>query len=218
VFLPRACAEESPFRFVVIDDPVQSLDPAKVDGLARVLNELAATRQVIVFTHDNRLPEAVRRLDIDATVWEVHRDGGSVVTVEPSMDPVARYLDDAWAMARTDDLTEQVRGPVVAGLCRSAVEARCQELTRRRRIGRGERHAEVEDLLDGYGPMPLLALALFDNPARGSEVFARLHRQVGPWAADVVRGVKEGTHGRYSGDLPRMVGDTRRLLASAVLT
>ncbi|GAA4243261.1 AAA family ATPase [Dactylosporangium darangshiense] len=212
VFLPRACGEESPFRFVVIDDPVQSMDPSKVDGLAQVLDELAADRQVVVFTHDNRLPEAVRRLDIDATIWEVHRRNGSVVTVEPSTDPVARHLDDAWAMARTDDLTEQVRGPVVAGLCRSAVEARCQDLVRRRRIGRGQPHADVERLLDGHGPMRLLALALFDDPDRGSEVFARLNRQLGPWAADVVRSVKEGTHGRYRGDLTRMISDTRRLL------
>ena len=36
-FLPRGCAPESPFRFIVVDDPVQSMDPSKVDGLARVL-------------------------------------------------------------------------------------------------------------------------------------------------------------------------------------
>jgi ABC-type hemin transport system ATPase subunit len=37
VFLPRARLPASPFRFLVIDDPVQAMDPAKVDGLARVL-------------------------------------------------------------------------------------------------------------------------------------------------------------------------------------
>ena len=36
LFLPRATLSESPFRFVVIDDPVQSMDPARVDGLARL--------------------------------------------------------------------------------------------------------------------------------------------------------------------------------------
>ncbi len=60
-----------PFRFVVVDDPVQSMDPAKVDGLARVLEDAAKTRQVVVFTHDDRLPEAVRRLGIDARILEV---------------------------------------------------------------------------------------------------------------------------------------------------
>jgi energy-coupling factor transporter ATP-binding protein EcfA2 len=39
VFLPRARLPASPFRFLVIDDPVQAMDPAKVDGLARVLEK-----------------------------------------------------------------------------------------------------------------------------------------------------------------------------------
>src|SRR5207249_9302180 len=60
----------SPFRFVVIDDPVQSMDPSRVDGLAWALEETAQTRQVIVFTHDERLHEAVRRLGIlTAGIW-----------------------------------------------------------------------------------------------------------------------------------------------------
>ena len=41
LFIPRATLEESPFRFIVIDDPVQSMDPARVDGLARVLQKAA---------------------------------------------------------------------------------------------------------------------------------------------------------------------------------
>lgn len=61
LFLPRATLAESPFRFICIDDPVQSMDPARVEGLARVLADAARTRQVIVFTHDDRLWEAVRR-------------------------------------------------------------------------------------------------------------------------------------------------------------
>jgi predicted ATPase len=56
LFIPRATLPESPFRFIVIDDPVQSMDPARVDGLARVLEAAARDRQVIVFTHDDRLP------------------------------------------------------------------------------------------------------------------------------------------------------------------
>ena len=66
LFLPRATLPESPFRFLWIDDPVQSMDPARVEGLARALAETAKTRQVVVFTHDDRLPEAVRRLGIPA--------------------------------------------------------------------------------------------------------------------------------------------------------
>ena len=37
LFLPRASLPESPFGFVIVDDPVQAMDPARVEGLARVL-------------------------------------------------------------------------------------------------------------------------------------------------------------------------------------
>ena len=109
LFIPRATLPESPFRFIVIDDPVQSMDPSRVDGLARVLQSAGKDRQVIVFTHDDRLPEAVRRLDIDATVIEVTRREGSVVEPRRSKDPVSRYIEDAMALANTDDLPARGR-------------------------------------------------------------------------------------------------------------
>lgn len=68
LFLPRATLPASTFRFLVIDDPVQSMDQARVDGLAKVLDHVARDRQVIVLTHDDRLPESVRRLIIEARV------------------------------------------------------------------------------------------------------------------------------------------------------
>lgn len=83
LFLPRATVAESPFRFLVIDDPVQAMDAATVAGLARVLAETAVTRQVVVFTHDDRLPEAVRRLGLPATVLAVCREEKSRVAVRP---------------------------------------------------------------------------------------------------------------------------------------
>jgi hypothetical protein len=81
VFLPRVALEESPFRFAVIDDPVQAMDAATVEGLARVLGSTAATRQLVVFTHDDRLPDAIDRLAIDATVVRVDRRARSSVAV-----------------------------------------------------------------------------------------------------------------------------------------
>src|SRR5262249_12118131 len=97
LFIPRATLPESPFRFMVIDDPVQSMDPARVDGLARALEGAAKGRQVLVFAHDDRLAEAVRRLEVKATVIEVTRREGSAVDWRILKDPVARYLDDARA-------------------------------------------------------------------------------------------------------------------------
>lgn len=123
LFLPRATVDQSPFRFVLVDDPVQAMDPAKVDGLARVLADVARNRQVLVFTHDDRLAEAVRRLELPATVWEVQRGEHSDVTMCRCDDPVTRYLDDARAMARTEALPDDMRRELVASCCRSAVEA-----------------------------------------------------------------------------------------------
>jgi rRNA-processing protein FCF1 len=57
------------------------MDPARVEGLARVLADTARTRQVIVFTHDDRLPDATRRLGIPATVLSVTRRAKSAVDV-----------------------------------------------------------------------------------------------------------------------------------------
>lgn len=56
LFFPRVMLEESPFRFIVIDDPIQAMDPARVDGLAKVFADVAKDRQLLVFTHDDRLP------------------------------------------------------------------------------------------------------------------------------------------------------------------
>jgi len=94
LFLPRATLEHSPFRFVFIDDPVQSMDPARVDGLARVLQMVAKKRQVVIFTHDDRLPEALRRLQVEANIIEVLRREGSVVELREVRNPVRQYLDD----------------------------------------------------------------------------------------------------------------------------
>jgi predicted ATPase len=81
LFLPRTLVDDSPFRFVVIDDPVQALDTSTVEGLAQVLADVARTRQVVVFTHDDRLTESVRARDIPAAVWEVTRAERSRVTL-----------------------------------------------------------------------------------------------------------------------------------------
>jgi hypothetical protein len=212
VFLPRACADDSPFRFLVIDDPVHSMDPSKVDGLAQVLASLATTRQVIVFTHDNRLPEAIRRLEIDATIWEVARREGSVVELRKNLDPVTRYLDDARALAVTADLPDEVRRPVVAGFCRSAIEAACHERVRRERLGRGERVAEVDALLESARTLTqTVALALFGDTSRGGDVLAGLNHRFGHWAGDVFQACQRAVHGGTGAPLRQLVNDIDRL-------
>jgi class 3 adenylate cyclase len=212
LFLPRATLPESPFRFLVIDDPVQSMDPARVDGLARALEETADRRQVIVFTHDDRLPEAVRRLGIDATVWEVARREGSVIELRAGLDPVRRYLDDAQALARAEeDLSARVARYVVPGLCRSALEAACGEAVRRRRLERGERHPDVDALLEAVtSTAQWTALALLDDPGRAAEI-PDLLGELAPRASATFEACAADVTDPYSGDLPGLVRDARLL-------
>ncbi|MEV4467372.1 AAA family ATPase [Micromonospora echinofusca] len=217
-FLPRGCAPESPFRFIVVDDPVQSMDPAKVDGLARVLAALADQRQVVVFTHDTRLPDAVRRLEVGrARIVEVTRAERSVVTLRPASDPVTRYLDDAYALARNEEIAAEVRGPVVAELCRSAVEAACHRMVWRQRVARGVPHGDIEAaIVDASRRLATtLALALFDDADRGGDVLGCLGRRYGARAVAAYKACREGVHGSYLADLPGLVADAR-LLAEAL--
>ncbi|MEU4473538.1 AAA family ATPase [Micromonospora sp. NPDC023888] len=216
-FLPRSCAPESPFRFIVVDDPVQSMDPSKVDGLARVLAELAEHRQVVVFTHDTRLPDAVRRLDLGkARIIEVTRAEKSVVTLRPGSDPVTRYLDDAHALARNDEITAEVRGPVVAELCRSALEAACHRTVWRTRVARGVPHADIESAIEDASRRvaTTIALAAFDDAEKGGDVLGWLGRRHGRRAVNAYQACREGVHGAYLADLPGLVADARLLAAA----
>jgi ABC-type Mn2+/Zn2+ transport system ATPase subunit len=211
LFVPRATLEESPFRFVVVDDPVQAMDPAKVEGLARVLESAARTHQVIVLTHDDRLDEAVRRLGIDATVFEVTRGSGSVVNVTRSLDPVRRRVADARTVARADELPPAVRARVVPTVCRQAIEAQCMATVRRRRLGRGDPHDEVEQVLAAARKLyPLAALALFDDEAKTNDVLGRLDGW-GSRMATAFKRCNRGAHEGDEGDLPQLVDDVSEL-------
>lgn len=144
LFLPRATAANSPFRFVVLDDPIQAMDPAKVDGFVRVLTRLAEERQVIVFSHDDRLPQTVRQMGINARIIEVCRGINSTVRIEPCMDPARRYLDDAFAVASNREIRADIKGRVIPGLCRMAVEAAARDIYMARRFTAGDARAVVE--------------------------------------------------------------------------
>ena len=201
LFLPRATLPESPFRFISIDHPVQSMDPARVEGLARVLADAARTRQVIVFTHDDPLPEAVRRLEIPATVLSVTRRARS-------SSKSGRHQIRSAACWTT-------RGSgAYAGPAPSRAAARGSWLLPHgHRNGlhgdyrlrwwllRGESHDDVETLLgtNARAPPPM-ALALFDDEKKTEDVVARL-KKMGPWAVEMFKCCKAGAHDAYDGDL-----------------
>ena len=211
IFLPRATIAASPFRFLVIDDPVQAMDPAKVDGLARVLDEVSRSRQVLVLTHDDRLPEAIRRLDIPARILEITRRPGSVVNVRPGLSPVERQLKDAEALCADDALPETVAARVIPGMCRLSVEAAFTEVIRRRQLRAGHRHVQVEADIEAADKLnKRAALAMFGDASKGGDVLPRLNA----WdrsAANTYQAVNKGAHGGHRGALRSLITQTRKL-------
>ena len=214
LFLPRATMPESPFRFLVIDDPVQSMDPAKVYGLAKVLDQVAKHRQVIVFTHDDRLPAAVRHLQLDARIRTVSRLDQSQVIVSGDAhgDPARRYLDDAMTIARDDEMAVDVRAPVVSNLVRDALEYACHERIRIRDFRAGRPIAETEaEIGEAHGLRAILALALLSDHRRVGEPKPRLE-QLHPAAPRLVTFANRGAHGATVVNLAELVRDARAVV------
>ncbi|MDT3439009.1 AAA family ATPase [Pseudofrankia sp. BMG5.37] len=216
MFLPRATRPESPFRFVVIDDPVQAMDPAKVDGLAQVLLEKAKQRQVVVFTHDDRLADAVRRFskpDDMARRVEVFRREGSVVEPRTALDPAAQCLKDADALARTDSLPDDVKAGLIPALCKSAVDAVCADVFRRRRLASGASHPAVEkELEEAKRTITRAALAIHLDRSKDSGVLGWVNRQWGSSYGDTLKVANVSGHQPYGGDYLELVKDTRALV------
>ena len=217
LFLPRATMSASPFRFLIIDDPVQSMDPSKVCGLAQVLQRVAQRRQVIVFTHDDRLPAAIRRLGIAAHLRVVDRAERAqlTVTVPANADPAPRYLDDARAVANDGKLDGPLRTKAVCVYVRDAIEAKCHDLVFAAGIRAGLTHREIDDQLAEPGRVrEALCLALFGDPDQEDRLEPRLG-SVQPRAPRLLREVNAGAHGRaITGDLHELVRDAEALIVA----
>ena len=164
LFLPRASLDDSPFRFVILDDPVQAMDPAKVDGLASLLAEIAQSRQVVVFSHDDRLPAALRRGDTSARIVEVHRGSESAVHINEADDPSLRYISDAEALCSDDQVPPETLRRVLPGLLRMAIEAAARDRFYATRLTRGEPLGEVEQVWsDNHATRNRVSLAIYDD-------------------------------------------------------
>ncbi|WP_414504789.1 AAA family ATPase [Streptomyces sp. NEAU-L66] len=195
LFLPRAAAPDSPFGFVVIDDPVQSMDPAKVHGLAKVLHELGESRQVVIFTHDTRLQRAFTNQELPVTVLEVEREARSAVTVRRATDPVDQALADARALARRPNLEPVAVTHVLPGLCRTVLERAFSEAAwlRLHRAGLTEHQAE-KTVAAAVTLRDIAALGLFGDLSRTGDVYRELRKRCGPAAVNLVRRCQEGAH------------------------
>jgi hypothetical protein len=124
---------------------------------------------------------------------------------------VRRYIDDAFAVARSEGLpAEAVR--VVPGFCRLALEAACALAATRRMLREGRRYADVQSALGEPTTLNTwLALALFGDAGRGGDVGAYLDRKQ-PGAAQTVRDCNRGAHGEtVRRDLVGLIHEVERL-------
>lgn len=165
LFLPRATAAASPFRFVVLDDPIQAMDPAKIHGFVQVLQEIAQTHQVFVFSHDDRLASVIRETGVDARLVEVVRESQSKVTVRDNLNPALRQVDDIFALLSDKKLSDDIRARVLPGMFRTALESAAKQAYFSRQAVAGRTRAEVEhDWQASKKTATKLALAVRGDP------------------------------------------------------
>ncbi|MFI8390686.1 AAA family ATPase [Streptomyces sp. NPDC085540] len=195
LFLPRATTADSPFGFLVIDDPVQSMDPTKVHGLAQVLHEMGRHRQILVFTHDPRLQKAFTDQELPVTVFQVTRGERSRVKVNRVDDPVAQAIGDARAIAATRGLPPETYSNVLPGLCRIALENAFLEAAwiRHHRTGGSERDLQAAiDRAERF--QEVAAFALFGDVGRGGDVKEEVRRRYGSPACSLIQQCQKGAH------------------------
>ncbi|MFE0021473.1 AAA family ATPase [Amycolatopsis sp. NPDC059021] len=204
LFLPRATADCSPFRFVVLDDPIQAMDSEKIDGFARLLADIARDRQVVVFSHDDRLPEVLRRMAIPgARILEISRGFGSAVEVRLCLDPARRYVSDATALANDRAVPPDVQARVLPGLCRMAVEAAARDVFYARSYAAGANRAVIEaQWLAATRTRKRLGLALDGRDSQWCE-----HRS---WRQATLRVCGPGVHTGVGTDPRGVVSNLRR--------
>ena len=115
-------------------------------------------------------------------------------------------------MLRDDQLPDELRQEIVANCCRGALDAAAITKVRRVRLERGQSHADVDATLQMTRETHnKVALAIFDEPNRASDLYSRLNREHGPWAIDVLKACKEGAHGADCGELSDLISNTKRL-------
>ncbi len=210
LFLPRLTLAESPFRFLIVDDPVHAMDPAKVDGLARVLERTAKTHQVIVFTHDTRLVDAVRRLRIPTTFFSVIRHGHSDVVVEPGKTPARQFMDDATDLLNhKNEMAPEIGKRVIPGLCRGAFELAFRDMAWTTLLKEGIAHEDCAVRIESAKQTrEIVDLAIFGTHEPGN-AFEVLDERYDKKIVNPLRLSIKYAHKPFQGSLYELVEQTK---------
>jgi DNA repair exonuclease SbcCD ATPase subunit len=207
IFIPRATSPESPFRFLVFDDPIQAMDPSKIDGFLEVLTGLAKDRQVIVLTHDNRLPAAIRSSRAPARIVELTRAVNSAISVVESTRPATRLLDDAFAIAVDEAVPEDIKRSAIPALCREALESAAWDVYSSKAFSGGRSREDIEEAWEkATKTAKRLALALTGNA--DDDLAVDKWKAGGRARRDTLTVVNKGVHQGVS-DYKEAVNDAR---------
>ena len=211
LFLPRATHPDSPFGFLLIDDPVQALDRRKVDGLAEVLATIGVTHQVIVFTHDDRLPDACERLGIDAEVLRINRGERSAVVVDADVDPSSRAIADARSLVRDKAIDAKIASRAVGGCCRTAVEERAVRAYRKAALHRHTSVADIDAMIESkQGFWDRVSLGVWGEVY--SDASTRVAQRYGPPMKALLGALNAGGHELVNRNPEDLLRDTQGAL------
>ena len=166
LFLPRATALKSPFRFVVLDHPIQAMDPAKIDGFVQVLSEIAVKPiRSLVFSTTDRLASVIRETGVDARMVEVVREAGSRVILRDNINPALRQVNDVFALMKDDRVPDDVKDRVAPGLFRMALESAAKQAYYTKQSLAGSLRSESESKwLSAKKTVTRLALVVHGDP------------------------------------------------------
>jgi hypothetical protein len=181
------------------------MDPSKVEGLAEVLDDLARTRQVIVFSHDDRLAQAARRLPHPPTILTVGRGSRSQVVVRSLSRPAQRCLEDAYALLEDTGVGDGIKRRVLPGVLRQAVETAAWDRHSTDRLRAGDRLDAVQE---GWEKADRTRLRI--ELAVGTPVQVWLGRD--PKRGRALHTCNAGTHAGVTSDLEEAYRDVQNLV------
>ena len=198
LFLPRASFERSPFNFILIDDPIQAMDTHRVEGIAKILSSLAQSHQILVFSHDERLTDIIRRLKLNATVIECIRGEKSSVTLRTIAHPAKQALSDAFSLTYELKKNPILFSSAIAGLCRYGVESALTDGIWNKLLLNRWSHKEIEELLGNVNKlMDLFSLYFFEDSGKAKDVYEEVSKRYGDKYVEVIKEINKQSHGKF---------------------
>ncbi len=214
-YLPRATQPQSPFGFLVLDDPIHAFDTWRVRYLADCLLKLSERFQVVVFTHDDRLWQALRAIGARPTHVRMDRraDRHPQVKVSTVVSPGLHLLNDLQRVLAAETDTAAIGSPeavtsMALAMCRQALDT--EVVTQIEILGRRLQipQATVAEHMKG-ARRTADQLRLLNSYAQRAGLPPV---SVAPYGS-TIKALNGGAHGCYPlGDLKRWVQDSRRLI------